>query len=297
MLIEKGLLNEFGNEIEKFRGSEFARFEEEVQFIDKTIDVLDDINISRSGQSLRTKVKKYHSEPGRWLTVCYNRPKWVKDSDPELADLLFVVNYHDSTGIKERRAMLSQAKHTSGEKDNKKAWNWPIKMHQYILLHGVPIFLITRPNHGSLYSRLFWIRPQKKSFVNFSFASNFKLPFFYSVGEMDAYLKTKRGTKETQFDQEIKGDRPANVQYLYPIVKRFLTGSWGERFVYRDSIFSLIDRIYELIEFSQSQSANSLPDGGEQEVPEDGRVFGIVQFDIGPEGTNFEENDSEELRL
>lgn len=288
MFANTELIQAFGEEIEIFRQREFTSFSCEVPFIDATIDVLDNINKAAGGQSVRTKVKKLHPKPNVW----YDRPDWVKDKDPELADLLFIANFHSSSGVEKRRAMLSQAKYAKKDPDGREDWRWKIQMHQYVLLHEISDleFCIVDPPTGASFS----LAPENDSFTNYSFASDFELPFFHSTVDMRPSLLNPSGYKTTQLDHRDSADRPNGIEFLYAIVKRFLCESWGETFERGDPIYELIEHLYaECDSLYPSASANALPDGGFVDNPDDG--LAVVQFDLGPENIEFEAHDQEGL--
>nr|WP_233340901.1 hypothetical protein [Haloprofundus sp. MHR1] len=186
-------------------------------------------------------------------------------------------------------------------------------MHQYILLRGVAQFTVEEPDTGET----FYLTPKTSSFVNYSFASDFELPFFYSVDRMDQHLMSVRGTKGTTFDQQRESVRPSDLQYLYSVSKRFIAESWGEQFKRGDEIYQLIKHIYDHVDFFTSKSSSKLPDGGwprdggeprtirrddgqppDPELDEhDGYSLGVVQIDIGPANSTLEDHDGYRLEM
>lgn len=113
---------------------------------------------------------------------------------------------------------------------------------------------------------------------------------------MEEYMIRTEGSQTTTFRH---GTNPVTgLRLMLSILKRFLRGAYGEQFDDNSREYDLLSEIYEHAPLSDSNSANIMPDGGQNEgEPSSPGV--IVQFDINldRDGENFNQMDKGGLRL
>jgi hypothetical protein len=124
------LLDELRSRLPDISRGVYQAFTCETDFIDIAVQQLDHIRCSAGAQSARIQVKELHQSP----YIRYPRPSYIRDTKPELGDILYILNYCESGRVIERRASIAQAKFTKGSYDNRKDRVWKIQMHQFYLL-------------------------------------------------------------------------------------------------------------------------------------------------------------------
>ena len=297
MDLDDQLRDDIYSHIDQIKRWDLSKFDEEEDFIDKTVDTLDGFYEGSTGQALEMKAKKMHPSPKvdfqgpDWNDTAQARraAKWIDQKNAELADILVVSNRFLGNTVVNRRVMLSQTKFS--KKSSKNSWKWKVKMHQYHLLHELPEIEFTEPPTG----RRFNLEPENKSFTTYSLASDFHHGFFNSTEKMRDFMTSTRGIKTTTYDPT--PDAPYGFQVFYGMLKRFVLGMYGETFEVGDSVSGMIRHIYEHASFDRSVSSNMLSDGGYPYYDDPG--LAIIQIDIGLDNQepNFDELDAEGPRI
>jgi len=108
--ISDGLIDKLRSRLPKIEEQVYKQFENEVNFIDIAVQQLDNISCSFGSQSARIQVKELHQSP----YVTFDRPEYVPERNPELGDILYILNFFESGQVVERRASIAQAKFTGG---------------------------------------------------------------------------------------------------------------------------------------------------------------------------------------
>jgi hypothetical protein len=271
----------------------YQTFTHETDFIDIAVQQLDNIRCSTGTQSARIQVKELHQSP----YIRYSRPKYIRDTNPELGDILYILNYFESGEIIERRASIAQAKFTKGSYDNRKDRVWKVQMHQFYLLDKLRDF---RFNWKDATKR-FTLTDVNKSLTTYIFASNFSPPFFQTVDRSKWYLYNKQ-TDPTKFTLPRKDpwDVDKYTERLVDLIER----QYGQKFGPSDDLYEMFEYMFEQQRsntFTSSRSSNNItdesgdpvPDGGEKESADD--PMKVVFIDIGLDTTVFGEDNPNEI--
>ncbi|WP_135825807.1 hypothetical protein [Halorussus ruber] len=270
MDINDELVDQVEEALEEQSNFEYTTDDGEVQFIRDTIDAFDNISEHDGSQEISTKVKKMHSTPE--VTFCW---PYINDSPrAEFADLLFMANFYEDNTLVEKRAMISQSKFTPKNARENKNKKWKIQMNQFMILHELPKFKVTSPGTGEI----FQLDSETRMFTNYSFASNFLKPFYYSTENFVDDINT--GAKKPTLNLEHKSMNGYNSSKS--IIKRFLKRKIGEEVTENAELIRFLQHIYENSDsFGRSETENVVAtDGGEQELPP-GPEAGAIQINIG----------------
>jgi len=307
MELNDSLRKEVYDHIDQVKKWDHSDFDEEEDFIDKTVDTLDDFNEGSGGQSLQMKAKKMHPSPKvdfpgpgwKSSTQARRAAKWIENKQAELADILLLVNRFRGGTVEERRASLSQTKFS--KQSSSSPMKWTVKMHQYHLLYEFPEIEFVEPSTGEKFD----YDPERKSFATYSFASDFDHGFFNTAEKMRDFMSSTEGVKSTTYDPT--PDAPYGFQVLRGILKRALLGMYGEPFEADDELAEMIEHMFEESGFDRGDSRDALADtaDGDSALPDGGHAndddsgTAVVQIDVGLENQamNFDELDSEGPRL
>lgn len=299
MNISDELIEAFGNKINAVRSSEFRAFSNEIPFIERTVAVLDDIQVevdANGGQSLWTITKQMHLTP----EVEFFWPATWETTKAELADLLFLVSvYEDQSSPVEQRTILSQSKFAEQSvsasqwrymsrrrKSHRSRFSWKLTPHQYYLLEELPEFRVTKPVIDSTYR----IDSDQDSLSTYSFASDSWLPFFQTTADMRTPVNYEW---ENQTDMAYKRQsHPGGALSLYGYLKQLAKTNRGLSFERYDPIYSFYRDLFGSNVTLHGTSNPTLTDGG-YETSEFGRPqyfdgspserskpFGIIQIII-----------------
>lgn len=143
-------------------------------------------------------------------------------------------------------------------------------MNQYCILNDLPKFVVSSPDTGEIFE----LEPKSESFTNYSFASNFMKPFYYSTGRFGD--KINQGAKKPTLNLE--DERINGFDSSKSFIKRFLRRRLGERINPDSEIFEFINHLYREVSFSRSTSPSAMTDGGEQDEP----GLAVIQINVGP---------------
>lgn len=270
----------------------YSQFGEEEDFIDIAVLGLDGLQCGTTDQSAAIQVKEMHQSP----YVTFDRPDWVRSTNPEMADLLYIVNIWDGTQIVERRASLSQAKFTKESDNEWESRRWKIQMHQYYFLHEQPEFCF----NWKRADEDFEIEPENKSFVTYSFASDFLPPFFQPTKTMRRYMyETDTDPAEFSFPRK----RPWVVEQYNSVLQKLVERQYGEAFERGDKIYKLFKYMFSEQRdstFTSSRTKNEIVDDSDDIISDGGYedpnsglqvVFIDVSLDNGE--LDFRENSGE----
>lgn len=276
------LIDDLDDDFDIFRNrSEYADFKRkskspphkkggEVEFIRKFIPDLDGASGKDPIANLEIQIstKQFHKTP----RVKFWWPGEKKFKGCELADLLLIITYKKNNQVVEMRSMLSQTKHTY-DKKYKTRKQWDPNAYQFYLLHDLPKFYSAQPDLGDWYE----LDRKNSSFSNYSFVSDFWLPFFHSTtGMTENHVRySKDQTKDYHYNRT--DSPPSGYQSLIGYLKLFIRGRFGQRFTTKDRIYQFYSDLFSSNkEFDLSSSQNRLPnysvqtDGGrEYESPND----------------------------
>ena len=267
----------------------YESFKKEEDFIDIAVRQLDNINCSEDGQSIRIQVKEMHQSP----YVIYESPKFVRDKNPELADILYIVNYFKSGEVIERRASFAQAKFKKGKYDNWDDRRWEIPMHQFYLLDWMRDFEFVWKGAN----KTFTFEDHNKSFTTYIFASNFLPPFFQTVNRSKWYMYDL-ASDPTYYTLPRRS--PWDVDEYSNRIVSLIDRKYGEAFSEGDMVFELVQYMFENQRestFTKSRTRNDiidesgepLTDGGE---PNNNHPKMLVVFvDIGLDTTIFSDTE------
>ncbi|NEU59218.1 hypothetical protein [Halorussus sp. MSC15.2] len=280
------LLQELESRLPDIPEGVYQTFTHETDFIDIAVQQLDYIHCSTGTQSARIQVKELHQSP----YIRYPRPSYIRDTNPELGDILYIVNYFESGQVVERRASIAQAKFTKGSYDNRKDRVWKTQMHQFHLLDTLRNFRFDWKDAD----KRFTITDKNKSLTTYIFASNFLPPFFQTVDRSKWYLYDKESdpTKYTLPRQE-----PWDVNKYTNQVLSLIRRQYGQAFEQGDTLHELITYMFDHQRpktFTSGRSSNSLvnqsgdpiPDGGETESASN--PMKVVLIDVGLDTTSFD---------
>lgn len=289
--ISDTLVSKFGHKISSFQNrEEFADFDGEIPFIDKTIQVLDNIRINDGALSLHSATKRIHLTP-RVRFKC-EAAKGFKDA--ELADLLLITTFIENGSVVGRNTILSQAKHANDD-DYKTLRQWTPDPYQFYLLYFANEFKPVKPAIDNWYS----IPKRWNSLRTYSFASDFWLPFFHStVGMTDIFDPDKMKTTDYKYDRT--DTPPSGYQSMTGYLRQFVRGRYGHRFSETGPIGEFYKDLFNSTkDFKKSTSPDRLvtskdltrTDGGkpgneDPEVPPEQSVgedegMGVVNFVVG----------------
>lgn len=292
------LVSKFGREISAFRNRKvFADFDDEVPFINKTIEVLDDIQVDDGPLSLHSASKRIHLTPRvRFKCEAVNGYK-----NTELADLLLIITFVENNVVIGRNTILSQAKHANDD-DYKTLRQWTPDPYQFYLLYYATEFKPIKPHIDNWYS----IPRQRKSLRTYSFASNFWLPFFHSTVGMTDIIDPGR-EKSTSYKYNRTDNPPSGYQSMTGYLRQFVRGRYGHHFTETSPLGQFYQDLFNSTkEFKKSTSPNRLAtskdvtrtDGGEpdnedpeippEELEDEDKGMGFVNIVV---GSGLQDND------
>ena len=273
----------------------YQDFSHETDFIDIAVKQLDNIQCSTNAQSARIQVKELHQSP----YIRYSRPKYIRDTNPELGDILYILNYFESGRIIERRASITQAKFTSGDYGKRKDRVWKVQMHQFHLLDTLNNFRFDWKDEDDRFT----IDKQNKSLTTYIFASDFLPPFFQTVKRSKWYLYDE-GSDPTKYTLPRK--EPWDTDEYFERILSMVRREYGQAFEPGDDLYDMLYYMFDKqrdATFTSGRSADSLvdnsgdpvPDGGESEST--GSPMKVVFIDIGLDALIFDSDNSNEIAI
>lgn len=305
--ISDTLVTKFGSEISAFQEKkEFADFDEEVPFINKTIEVLDNIRVGDGSLSLHSATKRIHLTPRvRFKCEAVNGYK-----DAELADLLLIITFVENGAVIGRNTILSQAKHANDD-DYKTLRQWTPDPYQFYLLYYANGFKPVKPVIDNWYS----IPKRWNSLRTYSFASDFWLPFFHSTVGMTDIIDPDR-MKTTDYKYDRTNNPPSGYQSMTGYLRQFVRGRYGHWFTETSPLGQFYRDLFNSTkEFKESTSPDRLAtskdvtrsDGGEPgnedpEIPPEGSIdddegMGVVNIVAGGGFQNVDVSPTKRLNL
>ncbi|MFB1066256.1 hypothetical protein [Natrinema sp. H-ect4] len=199
----------------------------EIEFINNFIPDLDGASGEDPNSDLIVAIdtKSFHKTP----RVKFWWPGEEKFKGCELADLLIMVTFIERNQVVERRSMLSQTKHTYDNK-YKTLRKWDPNSYQFYLLHELPKFYPAQPDLGKWYE----LTRNNSSFSNYSFVSDFWLPFFHSTRGMSEDYIDYDYEESGNYHYDRTDDPPSGYQSLLGYLKLFIRGRFGQKFMAND---------------------------------------------------------------
>lgn len=264
--ITDDLIDDFEDDVENLHDkNEFANFSRsdgEERFIKKAIRELDGAQGQDGNLSIHLGMKEYHQSP----IVKFWWPGEEKFKGCELADFLFIITYVNGSGVAGRRTMISQAKHSYNDK-YKTQLQWDCAPYQYYLLHWLPKFYPTKPDLEKWYKF-----PRKsRAFTNYSFASDFWLPFFHSTWGMTNRHIDADKHQDTKYRYERTNDFPVGFQYFTGYLKLFMRGKYGQPFKRTDPVGEFYEDLFASDkDFDEGGSPDKVPTASDLAVPDGG---------------------------
>ncbi|NEU58731.1 hypothetical protein [Halorussus sp. MSC15.2] len=286
--ITDDLINNLGDDLEPLQNrSKYANIPPrskasnskggEVEFLSNAIPEIDGATGKDGNLSVHINTKQFHNTP----SVRFWWPGKKKFERCELADILFLITYVEDNEVVGRRTMLSQTKYTY---DNKYVTQrqWDPKPNQYHLLHTLQKFYPVQPNLGEWYD----LERESSAFSNYSFVSDFWLPFFHSTDGMDGGYINYNPEQTADYHYERTEDPPSGYQSFIGYLKLFVRGQYGEEYRPNDRIGQFYRDLFNSnTEFNLSDSSNQIPDsetlradGGEQSLEEKEGGIGLVNI-------------------
>jgi len=240
----------------------YQKFTHETDFIDIAVQQLDKIQCSVGNQSVRIQVKELHQSP----YIRYSRPSFVRDTNPELGDILYIINYFESKSVVERRMTIAQAKFKTGDFDNRKDRVWKVQMHQFCLLDKLREFRFNWKGAD----KKFTINNKNKSLTTYIFASDFLPPFFQTVARSKWYLYDQQSdpTKYT-LPREEPWEVNMYTNQLMSLIKR----QYGQAFEPGEELYDMIKYMFDnqrSATFTSGRSTSDIVDKSGDPVPDGG---------------------------
>lgn len=251
------------NEIDKIEQFDRSNWDCEVDFIDQVVEWVDDDIRSNGMHWFDFKCKYMHQSPKvqfsgpdpRNTSWSKEKAGWIDKKSCEFADLLFLVNIYDDTGITDRRACISQSKFSKENSSNQ--FKWSIKMHQYYLLSEMPTFRFEKSRED------FDINRENKSLTTYSFASDFDECFFSTVSEMPDIMPSTKDVKTGTYN--VSGsESPYPYQCMRGTLKRMIQSRYGQSFTDSDRIYDMLVEMFDKYDFDDDRSPDMISDGGSQ---------------------------------
>lgn len=264
------------NVLNPYHDMDTEHFSEELDFVRQTALELEGTGVSIGSRSLEVSVKVTHAKPKAMFDSVIGTGKHQPSC--EIADLLFVFQRETNGSIQNRRAMLSQAKFEPSAADADDQF-WNINMRQLEFLNKLPPFsLISTTDYGS-----FDLEPNSKTFGTYSFASTFRMPFYYSADR----VFSQDNLANCDFTQRTSRFRPddfVSFDYSPSVLKRFLKGYLGEDLNETDDdVREFIDVLYDYVENDRSFDAMFADGGRQTELSPANFEFAIIQFTLSDE--------------
>lgn len=281
MSIDKRLVESFGDKIKPDLKAGFTDYKSgsELEFIDDFLDVLDNVGAKGGGQHLHVKAKKSHGYPRvSFDTGISSHPKvsdeivgQLENKNPEMADLLVILNVYEKGSVAYRQAFFSQTKCVKNVKVGYQYWD--IDSTQYFFMRAKPQFKLDY----TASTKSFDVAQTPSSAFNYSFVGDVHRPFFYRPNNMRKYMRTMSGYHRFQY-----GTNPVSgFRFTISVLKLLLYGRYGKRFNDGSEFYDLIHEIYTHATLNVSKSSSTLPDGGT--IPSNSNSpggMGIVQVSV-----------------
>jgi hypothetical protein len=213
--VSEDLKDEIKRRLPEIPEEVYQEWDHEEKFIDIAVRQLDGLNGESNSQSFRIQVREMHQSP----YMNYNRPSYVSDKNPELADILYIINFFKSGQVVERRCSLAQAKFTQEDGDKWASRRWDVEMHQYELLDRLKEMEFTWKGAD----REFTLEGQNRSFTTYIFASDFLPPFFQNVNRVNRYLYD-RSTEKAKYTLPRK--EPWEIDVYYSRLLSMISHLW-----------------------------------------------------------------------
>ena len=237
----------------------------EIDFIDRTVASLQNLNIRAGRQSLDTRSKRIHLTP---QVRFYRHPLLFprKYTTVEMGDLLFVYKHFLNGVLDAYRAIIVQAKYT---KEKKKSWK--IDADQFYFLTQWPRFKIIRPMSKIWRS----IKPRALTWASYGFVgpNAIRYPLYYSSKRMLRYKKTVPSTKSFSFPVQPGIGWDSSTSFLL----KFVQGLVGENLLLNTRVKTFVDDLYVIAKWKPDPP-------GELERYDDkndeNEGFGVVEFTV-----------------
>lgn len=247
----------------------------EIDFLDRTENILKSINVSSKLQSVSTRSKKIHSTPK--VRFLRNPLQPSSNVTTELSDLLFVVKHFLNGKLVEHRALLGQIKFTS-----QKSKRWNIDTNQFFLMSQWPKFQIVSP---ARFVKSFHVKPKTRTWATYGFVGPLatKYPIYFSSSRilgMTGNIPTK---KKFSFHPTPSYGIDSSSNFII----RLFQGSIGENLLANYSAMELISALYVLIGW-KTDPPNEL-EWNSKEENEDGGLR-IVEITVQSKGEYEQEN-------
>jgi len=290
-----GLIDELRSRLPRIEEQVYKKFDDEVNFIDIAVQQLDNISCSAGSQSARIQVKELHQSP----YVTFDRPEYVPNTNPELGDLLYILNFFESGQVVERRASIAQAKFKKGKHGRRTDRVWKPDLHQFYLLDNLPDFEFVWKDANESFS----IEKEKKSLTTYIFASNFLPPFFKTVDRSKWYIYDKE-SDPTIYTLPRKEPWEVN-EYSNQLIS-MIRRQYGQAFESGGELQRMLRYMFEEqrdATFSSGRSENHLVDDSGDPITDGGRneasgsPMKVIFIDIGLDTLAIDPDSPEDVEL
>ena len=256
-----------------------TRLTGELDFLNRTVKGLNNINISTRSQSISSRCKRIHLTP---LVRFHRNPLATSlPTTTELSDLLLVIKHIVNGSIMEFRAILGQIKFTS---QNRKTWH--IDNDQFFLMTQWPRFNIVSP---ARFKSTFHIKPKTRTWSSYGFVGPLavRFPIYFSSSRILKIKSRMPTTKSFSFRPKPSYGWDSSPSFLI----KFLQGLIGENLLKNRSAFALIRALYILAEW-EIDPPDELEWNFEKDEKNNG--FVIIEFTVRTEekeeATNYRKN-------
>lgn len=268
MAINAGLVFGFTNILERYRQSfEQVKINNEIDFINRTVDELNNIQIISENQSIVIRSRRIHATP---KIRYYPQGPLFRNNycQIELGDMLFIYKYFVNAILRQKRGIIVQAKFTNN-------YNriWEIDRNQFQFLIHWPVFDI-----GSHFNRRYKIIPTALTWAVYSFIGQnaTRNPIYYSSKRMAHHL----------------GHIPQANRFAFHVLQnfswdcsrsffmRFIRGLVGENLLLNIDALNLVNDLYIMVRLEPDPPG--APDWTEVNLS-DKESFGIIELTISGE--------------
>ena len=235
----------------------------EIEFIDRTVASLQNLNFFGGKQSLKTRSKSIHLTPHvRFYRHPLLHPN--KHTTVEMGDLLLVYKHFRDGVLDTYRAIIVQAKYTKGKKKT-----WRIDTNQFYFLTQWPRFRIVRPTSKKWH----YIKPRTLTWASYAFVGPTRYPLYYSSTRISHHRKRVPSQKSFSFPVRYCVGWDSSTSFLLKFVQGFV----GENLLSNIKVKRFVDDLYTLVKWKPDPP-------GELEWTEDSdekdKGFGVVEFTV-----------------
>lgn len=265
MILDDILKKEFKSTLNQYHESLWrSTLSGEIDFIDRTVESFEKVNIHNRNQFLKTRSKKLHPKP-KVRFYPFGRLFILNNATVEMGDLFFVYKHFLNGILNEHRAIVVQAKHTKASSKS-----WRIDTDQFRLLSKWPPFQFEK----KAFQKLYHIRPRALTWATYGFVglSATRYPLYCSSKRMLREIKSIPSSNTFTFKLLNSSGWDSSTSFLL----KFIQGFAGENLRRNSRALDLVKDLYTVAEWEPDPPGDPKWETGKK--GEEG--FGIIEFTV-----------------